>query len=190
MQTTIETERIKEIFRKIKPYFNDKLGNYTHQRISGDWHFRGLAYVRGEMTYIFGFNLGFFKQKSKNFYDKTGMNVLVRTNGINEKLRKQYAAFFQENLKDWYLSQSGYTSFRGGEGIELERYKDLDEFKSDEEIIEFLRESIDKLHPVYKKIEKNPDNIFDDVLRGAFPWHDTIFDICRKVNNTDEHHPA
>ena len=190
MQATIETDRIKEIFRRVKPFFNEKLGPYTHQRISGEWHFRGLAYVRGEMTYIFGFNLGFFKQKSKNYYDKTGMNILIRTNGINEKLRKQYADFFRKNLTDWYFNESEYTSFRGGEGIELERYKDLSDFNNDDEIIEFHKASILQLHSIYEKIAENPDNIFDDVLRGAFPWHDTIFDICEKVKNPDKKFPT
>lgn len=181
MQTTIETQRIKEIFRKVKPHFNEMLGPYTHQRISGEWHFRGLAYVRGEMTYIFGFNLGFFKEANMTHYQKTGMNVLVRTNGMNEKLRMQYADFFRENLKSWYYNISEYSSFRGGTGIELERYKSLSEFENDEAIVDFLKESVSELHPVYELIRKNPDNIFDDVLRGAFPWHDTIFDIADQV---------
>ena len=182
MESTINTERIRQIFKAVKPVFKEKIGTYTHQRISGDWHFRGLAYVRGDMTYIFGFNLGFFKNDGKKDYEKVGMNVLVRTNGISENLRKRYAEFFENNLKNWYTKKSKYTSFRGGEGVELQRYIDLKDIKSDDEIIEFLEKSIEELSSVYEKIAENPDGIFDDVLRGAFPWHDTIFDICKLVS--------
>ena len=58
-------EDIQEIFRIVKPVFKSKLGKYTHQRISGDWHFHGLAFVRDEMTYVFGFNIGLFYKLAK-----------------------------------------------------------------------------------------------------------------------------
>ena len=186
MDSTIDTDRIKQIFKAVKPVFKQKIGTYTHKRISGDWHFKGLAYVRDDMTYVFGFNLGFFKNEGEKNYGKVGMNVLVRTNGISKKLRKQYADFFQNNLQDWYTKKSVYTSFRGGEGLELQRYMELKGVDSDDEIIEFLISSIDGLSLIYKKIEENPENIFDDVLRGAFPWHDTIFDICKLVNTENQ----
>ncbi len=183
METLSETVRVKRIFEQIEPFFTEKLGTYTHQRISGEWHFRGLAYVRDEMTYIFGFNLGFFKEEKMNQYEKVGMNVLIRTNGINKKLRMKYADFFCEKLKTWYFNISQYSSFRGGTGIELERYKKISDFDTDEQMIDYLKECINGLHSVYEHINENPDNIFDDVLRGAFPWHDTIFDVADKVLN-------
>ncbi|MEA2043638.1 MAG: hypothetical protein U9N85_13935 [Bacteroidota bacterium] len=182
MELKLDTLTIKQIFKAVKPIFKENLGAYTHQRISGEWHFRGLAYVRGDMTYVFGFNLGFFKQKGEHHYDRVGMNILVRTNGLNEKLRKKYAEFFKTKLKDWYFKESEYTSFRGGEGVELQRYKKISEFTESKEIVEFLEKGIKELGPIYLKIAENPDNIFDDVLRGAFPWHDSIFDICKRVN--------
>ena len=177
-----DKEKIKDVFKEIKPVFNEMLGKYTHQRISGEWHFHGLAFVKEEMTYVFGLNLGFFKKTKINGFDSVGMNVLVRTNGINETLREKYASFFRENLKTWYTKEDEYSSFRGGSGSEFTRYKKLDEFKDIKEIVDFLTESIDSLNKIYPEIIKNPDNIFDEVLRAAYPWHDSIIDICTEIS--------
>ena len=99
MEFSIEKDTIKKIFIQVKTLFNENLGRYTHQRIAGDWHFHGLAFVREEMTYVFGFNVGFFKNSNNTKYNKVGMNVLVRTNGLNKKLRIKYADFFKKHLR-------------------------------------------------------------------------------------------
>ena len=168
---------IKNIFREIKPVFTEKLGKYTHQRISGDWHFHGLAFVKDEMTYVFGFNVGFFRRENDELFDHVGMNVLVRLEGPEEEIRNKFAEFFRENLKYWYNNEEQYSSFRGT-GSEFLKYKKLNEFKTEQEIIDFLTHCIVSLNVVYLEIIKNPENIFDNVLRAAYPWHDSIIDIC------------
>ncbi len=172
-----------EIFRIVKPIFREYLGQYTHQKISEDWHFRSLAFVREEMTYVFGFNLGFFRREnSENLnYTHVGMNVLVRTNGIKSDLRAKYRSFFETNLKNWVNLPKGiYTSFRGGVGVELPRMKKIESFEEDQEIIDFLAESIMLLNQaVYPKIAKNPDNMFDSVVRGAPLWNQPIVEIAK-----------
>ena len=180
-KSIITKEDRKFVFQQVKPIFKNKLGKYTHQRVSGDWHFHGLGFVREEMTYVFGFNIGFFKDDDNKDYDNVGMNVLIRLNGLNPKLRQKYANFFTKNLKDWYFSTDNYSSFRGGEGVELKRYKNLSDFSSKEEVVSFLKESIEKLSKIYPKIIENPDNIFDEVLRAAHPWYDSIIDVCLDV---------
>ena len=64
----IEPEEIKERRRKIiqsvREYYTSRLGKYTHQRISEEWFFYGLGFVKDDMTYVFGFNAGFFKKES------------------------------------------------------------------------------------------------------------------------------
>ena len=89
----IESEEIKERRRKIiqsvRECFQNKLGKYTHQRISDEWFFYGLGFTREEMQYVFGFNAGFFKTEEieGHTYSHIGVNVLVRTNGINPELK-------------------------------------------------------------------------------------------------------
>ncbi len=180
-EVLISRERIRDIFMNVKPYFKDKLGRYTHQRISGDWHFHGLGFVNGDMTYVFGINIGFFKVSNKNNYSHVGMNVLVRTNGINSDLRLKYRDFFREHLKDWISEEEMiYTSERGGIGSEFPRYKLLSYFKTDEDIVTFLKSCIDGIFEVYPKIAENPNNLFDNVLRAAPPWHDRLVDITKR----------
>ncbi len=186
MEEIQEKSITREIFKALKPHFKDKLGKYTHQRISGDWHFHGLGFVMEELTYVFGFNIGFFRKNKPKGYDVVGMNVLVRTNGMNQALRKKYNDFFAEHLKDWYFSVDEYHSFRGGIGTEYARYREVSSFKSNDEIIAFLIESINLLHTVYPKIYENPDGIFENVMRASFPWHDTILDVCAQVLNIDQ----
>ncbi|MBN1250894.1 MAG: hypothetical protein JXR51_07370 [Bacteroidales bacterium] len=171
----IKRENIKQVFLEIKPYFKDNLGLYTHQRISGDWHFHGLGFVNGDMTYVFGINIGFFKVSEKKHYSHVGMNILVRTNGVNRELRLKYRDFFRENLSNWITDDEMiYTSDRGGIGSEFPRYKELSEFKDEKEVITFLKKCIDDTKFIYSKIIENPENIFDGVLRAAPPWHETL----------------
>ncbi len=179
MENKFTSPYIKEVFRLVKPHFIKKLGKYTHKRIDFGWHFQGLAFVRKEMTYVFGFYIGFFKSENEKKYDKVGMNVLIRSNKDNEILRKQYADFFRKNLKNWYYGEDKYSSHRGV-GVELERYKKIDSFKNQNEIVKFLEESITELHKVYYIIVKNQNNIFNNVLRASSPWHDSIIDICNE----------
>lgn len=172
-------ERLSNIFRTIKPYFNSKLGKYTHQRISSEWHFYGLAFVQDEMTYVFGINLGVFRIIHQPAFSHIGLNVLVRTNGINSELRLKIRDFFRIQLKDWIIGdEKSYSEFRGGTGAEFPRCRPLSEFGNDEEIIEFLKSSIDELQLVYKKIVENSDGIFDHLVRASFPWHDTLIQHC------------
>ncbi len=137
----ITREEIRELFINIKPYFRDRLGKYTHQRISGNWHFHGLGFVNGDMTYVFGVNLGFFKVGKETNYSHAGMNVLVRTNGLNKNLRKQYRDFFRENLSDWiHGDEKLYNSDRGGIGSEFPRYKKISNFQNQNELLNFFKE--------------------------------------------------
>ncbi len=172
----------QSIFRAIKKYFNDKIGKFTHQKIEEDWHFRSLGFVRDDMTYVFGFNIGFFRkeQETPEFeYDYVGCNVLVRTNGVNAALRQKYKDFFETNLEGWILQNKNiYTSFRGGIGVELPRLIRLESFSGDEEIIDFLKDSILRLAEIWRPIASNPDNIFTNVVRGAPPWDETILELA------------
>ncbi len=172
----------QKIFRAIKPYFIERIGRFTHQKIAEDWHFKGLAFVRDDMTYVFGFNVGFFRKEQSRTdfdYDYVGCNVLVRTNGINPALRNKYKQFFETNLSSWIIDDKNiYTSFRGGIGIELPRIKRLDSFSGDEEIIDFIKEGITNLAEVWPRIAANPDNIFTNVVRGAPTWDETILELA------------
>lgn len=180
----IDRDSIRDTFIQIKPYFKSKLGKYTHQRISGDWHFHGLGFVNGEMTYVFGINIGFFKVSTKRHYSHVGMNLLVRTNGINRELRLQYRDFFRKYLVDWISdAEMIYTSDRGGIGSEFPRYKALSEFENSQQIITFLQECIDGIYNIYPKIAENQDNLFDNVLRAAPPWHDSLIQIAKEFSN-------
>lgn len=181
-----DRERIKDIFLKIKPYFKEKLGKYTHQRISGDWHFHGLGFVNGDMTYVFGINIGFFKVSEKKHYSHVGMNVLVRTNGINRELRLKYRDFFRNSLQDWISEdEMVYTSDRGGVGSEFPKYRVLSAFKSDQEIIEFIKKCIDGIYAIYPIIAENSDSLFDNVLRAAPPWTDMIVKLTEEQISTN-----
>jgi len=176
----LERDIRRKIFSGIKPVFKEKLGKYTHQRISDEWHFYGLGFVRDDMTYVFGYNIGFFKKEivPNLEYSHIGMNVLVRTNGLNPEIRNNYKIFFEENLKDWVTAEtSNYTSFRGGIGIEYPRIKKVQEFNNYDEIFKFLNEGISSLQKLYLLISKNPDGIFSHVVRAAPPWHDTLLQM-------------
>ncbi|MCF6241763.1 MAG: hypothetical protein L3J74_10515 [Bacteroidales bacterium] len=181
IEIPIDRDRIRRIFQEVKPYFKQKLGKYTHQRISGDWHFHGLGFVNGDMTYVFGINIGFFKLSDQKHYSHAGMNVLVRTNGKNRELRLRYRDFFRKNLQEWMLDdEMVYTSDRGGIGSEFPRYKALNEFETEEDIIDFIKECVDGIFAIYPKIAENPENLFDNVLRAAPPWHDTLVSLAKE----------
>lgn len=176
----IDRDNIREVFMGIKPYFREKLGKYTHQRISGDWHFHGLGFVNGDMTYVFGINIGFFKVSTKRQYSHVGMNVLVRTNGINRELRLKYRDFFRQNLADWISDdEMVYTSDRGGVGSEFPKYKPLTDFNTNDDIIEYLKQCIDGIKQLYPIISSNPESLFDNVLRAAPPWGDLLTSIAQ-----------
>ena len=184
--TTLQREQIRSIFVKIKPYFRQRLGKYTHQRISGDWHFHGLGFVNGNMTYVFGINIGFFKKSDSRNYSHVGMNILVRTNGINKDLRLRYRSFFKEILADWIFEDGKiYTSERGGVGTEFPKYKSISSFENEEEINDFLKECIDGIHNVYPKIHSEGKDLFQNVLRAAPPWDDSIIGICETALNIE-----
>ncbi len=174
----------QNIFRTVKPYFIEKIGKFTHHKMSEDWHFRGLAFVNDDMTYVFGFNLGFFrkdKELAGHNFDFVGMNVLVRTNGVNSGLREKYKNFFEEQLKNWKLLEPAeYTSFRGEIGLEFPRIRSVETFDNDQEIIDFLKESIDKFTVIFPYIAANPENIFSHVVRGNPPWDESIIELALK----------
>lgn len=183
-QEIVSKDRIKEIFKVVKPYFKDKLGAYTHKRISDDWYFHGLGFVKDEMTYVFGINVGFFRENNAEHYNYFGMNFTVRSNGINSGLRARYLEFFETNLRNWILQPvNTYSSERGGVGRVFTRYKRLMLHITDDEIIDFLKDSIDQVRAIYPRIVENPDGIFDEVVRAAQPWDDTIIHYCQQFLN-------
>ncbi len=134
------------------------------------------------MTYVFGFNVGFFRKDKKLppfDYNYVGCNVLVRTNGVNAPLRKKYKDFFEKHLSNWILEDKEiYTSFRGGIGIELPRIVRIDTFSGKDEIIDFIKDSILRLSEIWPYIAANPENIFTNVVRGNPPWDETILEIA------------
>lgn len=172
----------QQIFKAVKPYFTKNFAKFTHHKFSEDWHFRGLAFVRDDMTYVFGFNIGFFrKDKSLPDYefDYVGCNVLVRTNGINSPLRNKYKSFFEKLLSDWISKdEEEYTSFRGGIGVELSRIAKVDSFSNDKEIVEFLIDGVSKLNIIWPSIAANQDNIFTNVVKGTPPWDESILELA------------
>jgi len=108
---------------------------------------------------------------------------LVRTNGENPLLRMKYRKFFENNLHNWINMPKGIcTSFRGGVGIELPRMIHITDFSEENQIIDFLADSIKQLNKsVYPKIAQNPDKIFSLVVRGAPLWDVTIVDLAREL---------
>ncbi len=183
----LEKENRKNIFLAIKDFFKNNLGKYTHQRMSDEWHFYGLGFVKEEMTYVFGYNIGFFKKEQLPTleYSHLGMNVLVRTNGGNLELRLKYKDFFEKHLKDWILQDPiSYSSFRGGNGIEFARLKNVSEFADTDEIIKFMEDCVRGLQKIYPYIVENPEGIFSHVVRASPPWHDTLLQIA--IEQTEE----
>ncbi len=182
----LQKDQIRQVFSTIKPYFKEKLGKYTHQRVSGDWHFHGLGFVNGNMTYVFGINIGFFKKEASRDYSHVGMNVLVRTNGVNKDLRQKYKVFFKKVLKNWvFENEKIYTSERGGVGTEFPRYKSVNELNTEEDVLDFFKSCIDGMHEVYREIYNDKSTLFDNVLRAAPPWDESILEICEDALGID-----
>lgn len=182
-----EEEEIKEyrrvIMTRVRDYYTSRLGRYTHQRISHEWYFYGLGFMKADMTYVFGFNAGFFnKNLSQKDYTHVGANVLVRTNGVNPLLRTQFLKFFRHHMADWITApEADYISFRGGVGKELPHYRTLDTFRNDDEIVDYIKGGLDGIYNVYNVIAKNPDNIFDDVVCSMNPYNESILDLTRQT---------
>lgn len=186
MKETEETkDRRRKIIQSVREYFQERLGKYTHQRISEEWYFYGLGFVKDDMTYVFGFNSGFFKRDviEGQPYSHVGCNVLVRTNGMNEQLRGQFLKFFRHELSDWITEpEQGYSSFRGGVGIVFPRYRPITSFYSDEDIERFIQEGLDGIFKIYPAIASNPDGIFDNVnLMNS--REETIVDLVNNALN-------
>ena len=179
--TELNKDMIKDVFRNLKSYFTRQLGKYTHKRTSDDWFFHGLAFTRENIGYVFGINIGFFREKGKKHYNKLGMNVSIRANGEMPELRKKYIKFFRNNLQDWVnTEETNYTySERGGKGVVFPRYAEISAFKSEDEILEFLKDCILKFKTIYSKIADNPDDIFDKVVRASPQWNETIVAYCK-----------
>ena len=107
--------------------------------------------------------------------------MLVRTNGTNPQLRTQYLKFFRHQLSGWITNQeSNFSSFRGGVGVEFPHYRTLSSFSSDDEVIRYIKDGIDKLADLYQVIAKNPDGIFDNVVCMIAPWDESIIDLAKK----------
>jgi len=175
----VKKESNKQIFKLIKPYFNQKLGEYTHQRITQDWHFHGLGFVRGDMTYVFGINIGFFRLEPGEHFSHLGMNILVRTNGVNQELRNKYRDFFAHHLQGWsQQSETSYSSDRGGVGSQFPKYEAINSFNSQEDILQFLQNSIDFVYNnVYPAIWENDGQLFDGVDVASPPWETSILEL-------------
>jgi len=178
----ISTERVKAILLDVKHYFSNKLGKFTHKKASKDWFFYGLGFSREDLGYVFGFNIGFFYKSEVNLYEKIGMNILVRTNGVNSIQRQKYLNFFRTKLTNWQNTPEAnyYTVERDGKGIEFGRYADINEFNNEYEVLTFLYECIDGIHNIYKEIVNNEENIFEKIVRASPPWKETIIELCEK----------
>lgn len=173
-------EKIKNILRTVRPFLSQNLGKYTHQKSSDDWSFVGFAFTKKDLGYIFGINVGFFKRNEENLFNYTGMNILVRTNGGDDEYRLKILNFFRTNLNQWSNQNEKIYSYpaRGDEGIEVARYKKVDEFSSQNEIIEYIKGSILLFHELYPKIIENSD-LFEDIVRAAPKWDERFIDICQ-----------
>ncbi len=177
----MDKEDIKEVCRLIRPYFYEKLGSYTHKRVSDDWYFHGLGFVKDGMFYVFGYYLGFFRVDYSENYNYVGMNVLIRRNGTNPELREKYYQFLKQNLEGWYsFPETEYTSERGEIGAKFTNYKLISDFKDKTEMVEFLKQCIDGIYKMYPKVIENHDNMFHGVFRAAPPWDTTIVNLCKK----------
>lgn len=181
VDTELNKDMIKDVFKNLKPKFTKELGKYTHKRSSDDWFFHGLAFTRESIGYVFGINIGFFREKGKKYYNKLGMNVSIRANGEMPELRGKFITFFRENLKNWVnTEETNYTySERGGKGVVFPRYAEISAFKSEDEILEFLYDCIIKFKSIYFKIIENPSDIFDKVVRASPQWNETIVEYCK-----------
>lgn len=177
---TFDKEKIKSTLRDIKPYFNQKLGKYTHKQSSENFYFRSLAFSRDDMGYVFGFNVGFFKTGDNDHLNNAGMNVVIRRNGERQDVRQKYIAFFRDVLRDWINMEEDHyeNSQRNGAGVILPRYVNLQDINREQDIIDFIKQSIDGLNSKYPEIIKNPNNLFFGVVRAAPFWNEDILSYC------------
>jgi len=182
MISKLDRDQIREICRIIKPYFAQRLGEYTHKRITDEWYFHGMAFVKEGMFYVSGINIGFFREfVREGDYTHLGMNVLITRNGENPQLRTRIYKFFRDRILSWITHEEmAYRSERGGEGAKFIHYKRIDEFENEEEIIEFLKDAINGISRVFPAIVENPGNVFDGVLRAQAPWDTPIIEHCKK----------
>lgn len=174
-------ERLKAILIDVKHYFNNKLGKYTHKKHSKEWYFYALGFSRNDLGYAFGFNIGFFYNSKSNVYEKLGMSVTVRTNGGNKEERMKFLYFFRKKLNRWQSTPESeyYTVERDGKGIEIGKYSNLNNFKTDSEITDFLHECIDGIYNIYNEIIEAKD-LFGTIVRAAPPWKETIVELCKR----------
>ncbi|MEN9443629.1 MAG: hypothetical protein RIS47_519 [Bacteroidota bacterium] len=172
----MDREEIRALFQEVRPYFKERIGLFTHKRVSSDWYFHAMGFVREEMTYVFGFNLGFFRANSDS-YKYAGMSVTVRADGLGRDWRRGYIDFFAAHLSDWANRPfDRYTSEREDEGLLIERYIEV-EGKSNAEIVAFMRTSIDGLVGIMPAIVENA-GVFKNVVRAEMPWDETLVEIA------------
>ncbi len=172
-------DEIRQLLMDVRPYFKERLGKFTHKRISDDWYFHALGFVRDDMTYVFGFNIGFFDNNNGSGYKKVGMSVTIRANGLNPEIRKRYIEFFSAELKNWANQPfERYTSDRGGEGLLITRYANVQEMKH-METVKFLKECIDQFRPLYNRIASKPE-VFEAVMRAGMPWDEPIVSLAKE----------
>lgn len=177
-----DKEKIKEILRQVKPYFNERLGKYTHKQSSDNFYFRSLAFSRDDMGYVFGFNMGFFRTGESSGLNNAGMNVVIRENGEKPDLRKAYSSFFKTHTREWINRDIDHYSHsqRDGSGIILPRYLPLEKATNENELIDFMKQAIDGLNNLYPAIIANPDDLFFGVVRAAPFWNEDIISHCKQ----------
>lgn len=180
-QINLTEERVKSILRSVRPFLSRNLGKYTHQKSSADWSFVGFAFTKKDLGYIFGINVGFFKKNKESLFRFAGMNILIRTNGGEEELRENVLNFFRTNLSDWSNQNEKIYAYpaRGDEGIEVARYKSITDFKTQNEVTDYIKDSILKFHELYPKIIENAE-LFEDIVRAAPKWDENFVDICQQ----------
>lgn len=181
-KVVLNEEKIKSILREVRPFLSKNLGKYTHQKSSSDWSFVGFAFTKKDIGYVFGVNVGFFKKNKENLFTYAGMNVLIRTNGGEDILRGKILNFFRANLNGWSNQNEKIYSYpaRGDEGIELARYKKIEHFASERQIINYIEDSILQFRELYPKIIKNED-LFRQIVRAAPKWDEEFIEICNKI---------
>ena len=168
--------QVKEYMRVVKPFFMEKLGKYTHKRISDQWYFHSMAFSNYDMGYVFGINIGFFKPVFDEQNAYAGMNMTIRTDGQNPSLKYKFLTFFRKNLKDWvnYPEATYNNTERGDSGIILARYKKLSDFENTDLMIDFFTNCIIKYQGIYPELIKNEDLIFSEIVRAAPDWREYI----------------
>jgi hypothetical protein len=181
LKVTLNEDKIKNILRIVRPFLSHKLGKYTHQKSSTDWSFVGFAFTKKNLGYIFGINVGFFKKNDQTMFNYAGMNILVRSNGGENEFRNKILNFFRANLADWANQNEKIYSYpaRGDEGVEVARYKKIEDFNSPNAIVDYIQDCILKFHQIYPTIIENA-GLFEGVVRAAPKWDELFVDICKE----------